>query len=83
MESDICQQEEGLSMGSPFPPVLANVYIEYFEKMALRSTTLKPSMWLRNIDDTFLLLPHQENVQALMDHVNSIRPYIQFTMEKE
>ena len=54
-----------------------------FEEMALGSTSLKPSMWLRYVDDTFILWPHQEDVQILLDHVNSIRPSIQFTMEKE
>ena len=83
MGSDIYRQEEGLAMGSPLSPVLANVYMEYFEEMALGSTPLKPSMWLRYVDDTFILWPHQEDVQVLMDHVNSIRPSIQFTMEKE
>ena len=57
--------------------------MEYFEKMALGSTSLKPPMYLRYIDDTFILWPHQEDVQTLLDHVNSIRPSIQFTMEKE
>ena len=66
-------------MGSPLSPVLANIYMEYFEVMALGSTSLKPSMWLRYVDDTFILWPHQ----ILLDHVNSIRPSIQFTMEKE
>ena len=78
MGSDIYRQEEGLAMGSPLSPVLANIYMEYFEEMALGSTPLKPSIWLRYIDDTFILWPHQENV-----HVNSIRPSIQFTMKKE
>ena len=32
MGSDIYQQKEGLAMGSPLSPVLANIYIEYFEK---------------------------------------------------
>ena len=32
---------------------------------------------------TFILWPHQEDVQILLDHVNSIRSSIQFTMEKE
>ena len=68
---------------SPLSPVLANIYIESFEEMALGSTSLKPSMWLRYVDDTFILWPHQEDVQILLDHVNSIRPSIQFTMEKE
>ena len=83
MGSDIYRQEEGLAMGSPLSPVLANIYMEYFEEMALGSTSLKPSMWLRYVDDTFILWPHQEDVQILLDHVNSIWPSIQFTMEKE
>ena len=83
MGSNIYRQEEGLAMGSPLSPVLANIYMEYFEEMALGSTSLKPSMWLRYVDDTFILWPHQEYVQILLDHVNSIRPFIQFTMEKE
>ena len=81
MGSDIYRQE--LAMGSPLSPVLANIYIKYFKEMVLGSTSLKPSMWLRYVDDTFILWSHQENVQILLDHVNSIRPSIQFTMEKE
>ena len=63
--------------------VLANIYMEYFKEMAFGSTSLNPSMWLRYVDDTYFLWPHQEDVQTLLDHVNSIRPSIQFTMEKE
>ena len=78
MGSDIYWQEEGLAMGSPLSPLLANTYMEYFEEMALGSTSLKPSMWLRYVDDTFILWPHRD-VQILLDHVNSIQP----SMEKE
>ncbi len=83
MGSDIYREEEGLAMGSALSLVLANIYMEYFEEMALGSTSLKPSMWLRYIDDTFILWPHQEHVQKLLDNMNSIRPSIQFTKEKE
>ena len=31
----------------------------------------------------FILWPHQEDFQILLDHVNSIKPSMQFTMEKE
>ena len=31
-------------------------------------------MWLRYIDDTYILWPCQEDVQILLDHVNSIWP---------
>ena len=57
--------------------------MEYFEKMALVSTSLKPCMWLRYVDDTLILWPHQEDVHILLDLENSLRPSIQFTMEKE
>ena len=63
--------------------LLAYIYMEYFKEMALGSTSLKPSMWLRYVDDTFILCLHQENVQILLDHLNSIWQSIQFTMEKE
>lgn len=31
----------------------------------------------------FVLWPHQEDVQALLDHMNLIIPYIEFTMDKQ
>ena len=40
-------------------------------------------MWLRYVDDTFILWSHQEDIQILLDHVKSIRPFIQLTLEKE
>ena len=40
-------------------------------------------MWLRYVDDTFILWPHQEDILTLLDHVNSIRPSIQFPLEKK
>ena len=83
MGTDIYRQEEALAMGSPLSPVMANIYMEYFEDMALDSASLRPTMWLRYVDDTFIHWPHQEDVQVLLDHVNTIRPSIQFTMEKE
>ena len=58
MGSDIYKQEEGLAMGSPLSPVLANIYMEYFEEMALGTTSLKSSILLR-----FILWLHQEDVQ--------------------
>ena len=50
MGSEIYRQEEGLVMGSPLLPVLANIFMEYFEEVSLGSTSLKPSMWLKYVD---------------------------------
>ena len=70
-------------MGSPLSPVLANIYMEYFEEMALGSNPANLFLLLRYVDDTFILWPHQEDVQTLLDYVNSIQPSMQFTMKKE
>ena len=81
MESDIyCQ---GLAMRSPLSPILADVYMEYFEEIVLGSTSLKPLMWLRYVNDIFIFWPYQEDVQTLLDHVNSNLLSVQLTMEKE
>jgi hypothetical protein len=41
-------------------------------------------MWLRYIDDTFVVWPHrQSQLQEFLIHLNSLRPSIQFTMETE
>ena len=48
--SNIYRQEEGLSTGSPLSPVLANIFMDYFEEMALGATSLKLSVWLRYVD---------------------------------
>uniref|UniRef100_A0A1B6MI77 Reverse transcriptase domain-containing protein n=1 Tax=Graphocephala atropunctata TaxID=36148 RepID=A0A1B6MI77_9HEMI len=39
------EQIDGAAMGSPLSPVAANLYMEHFEKMALKTSNLKPKMW--------------------------------------
>jgi hypothetical protein len=36
----------------------SSFFKEHFEKAALDATQYQPSMWLRNVDDTFLVWPH-------------------------
>ena len=42
-------------MGSPFSPIIANLYMESLESKAIASTPLTPTMWLRYVDDTLVL----------------------------
>ena len=77
------QQTEGMAMGSPLSPVIANIYMEHFEKLAMETAPLKPSVWLRYVDDTFVVWDHQQDASLFLDHINSLRPSIQFTMERE
>ena len=71
-------------MGSPLSPVIANFFMEDFEKKATEQATNKPVCWFRYVDDTFVIWPHgQEKLTEFLNHLNGLNNKIQFTMEKE
>jgi len=71
-------------MGSPLAPVIANFYMEHFEKQAISSAAKKPTRWYRYVDDTFMVQPHgKDELQRFLKHLNSIHQNIAFTMEVE
>lgn len=72
LESDIYQQEGGVSMGLPLSPVITNIYMGYFEEMGLETAPLKPTVLVRYVDETLILWLPQEVLQILMDHVNPV-----------
>ena len=71
-------------MGSPLSPVMANMYMKHLEETALHTAPLQPTLWLRYVDDTFVVWPHgHEELQHFHEHINQQRPNIQFTIEEE
>ncbi|XP_037299336.1 uncharacterized protein LOC119190756 [Manduca sexta] len=44
-------QMDGVAMGSPIAPVVANIFMEWFEERALSTTEDKPRFWWRYVDD--------------------------------
>ena len=69
-------------MGSPVSAVVANLYMESFEELALESAPSRPRLWKRYVDDTCCIL-RTGDVDGLLNHLNSLRPTIKFTMELE
>jgi hypothetical protein len=77
-------QNDGVAMGSPLAPVIANYYMEHFEQQAISRAPRKPTHWYRYVDDTFVIWPHgEEELRKFLDHLNSIHHNIKFTMEVE
>jgi hypothetical protein len=51
------QQIYSVVIGSCLSPIVSNIFTEHFEKLALGSAQHKPWMWLRYVDDTFVVWP--------------------------
>ena len=67
-------------MGSPISPLIANLFVGEFEVKVLSSAP-HPHLWLRYVDDTFVI-QEAEHSQQLLQHINTQDPCIQFTMEE-
>lgn len=71
-------------MGSPLSPVIANLFMEDLETKALETATSRPKLWLRYVDDTFVIWQHgREELDRFLEHLNNMHPRIKFTMEVE
>ena len=75
------QQTQGTAMGSPMSVTIANLVMEDVKQHALNSFVgAKPLFWKRYVDDTCTAI-HENKVEVLHEHLNSIEPSIQFTRE--
>lgn len=78
------KQIQGAPMGSPLSPIIANLFMEDFEIRALENAVHKPKLWLRYVDDTFVIWSHGvDKLKTFLEYLNNIHPSIQFTMEVE
>ena len=76
------EQVKGAAMGSQVNLIVANLYMEYFEQKDLCTAPQPPPprFWFRYVDDTFVI--HKEiHKQEFLQHINSVDPAIQFTVE--
>ena len=89
------QQVDGVSMGSPLGPALANIFMCSFESKGLRDcpNDFKPVFYRRYINDIFVLFSSPDHADILFsspDHADKFREYlsskhpnIKFSIEKE
>ena len=75
--------EDGLAMGSPVSPPVANLFMAEFEKEAIESfENEKPRKWNRYVDDVISIMK-RSLVGDLLKHLNSRHKNINFTVEVE
>jgi len=73
----------GTAMGTKVAPSFAITYMGNFEEKHVYTYTQQPLMYLRYIDDIFIIWQHGVNdLTKFIDHMNSASPHIKFTTEK-
>lgn len=84
----VCQgkffkQRFGLAMGNPLSPVLSGLFMEFFERDWMQGIWSTEWLWLRYVDDCFVVVPDSFDVEEFLRKLNAVCPSINFTRELE
>jgi len=79
-------QNDGIAMGSPLGPIMANIFMTDFERKwitNLANSIAAPICWRRYVDDTFTLFNSTNDAVSFLNYLNDKHPNIKFTHELE
>ena len=79
------RQKDGVAMGSPLGPALANAFLAHHESVWLEECPLSfaPMFYARYVDDIFVLIRSNDHITKLAEYFSSRHPNIRFTYELE
>ena len=71
-------------MGSPLAPVLANIFMGFYESKWLNEYYLNiPKFYLRYVDDILAAFDKEQDSLNFLNFINKRHPNIKFTIEKQ
>jgi len=76
------EQTDGVAMGSPLGPLLANVFMCNTEESPDREGKM-PSYYRRYVDDTRTIIPNKTSANNFLETLNQCPSSIKITMEIE
>nr|CAH8860241.1 unnamed protein product [Trichobilharzia regenti] len=79
----IYNQRDGVAMGSPLGPLLADVFMASLENGPLKETIDSLFMYKRYVDDTFIVCDENTSTAELLRIFNGSHPCLLFTIEEE
>ena len=80
--SSIYSQQDGIAMGSPLGPTLANIFMGYIELKVVPAFK-NNLLYLRYVDDCFVVLKSEKTMDKFFNILNNAHDSINFTIEKE
>ena len=78
----IYRQIDGVAMGNPLGPALANIFVGYYESKLFNKIS-KPTAYCCYVDDTFSLFHKETEFQKFLNCFNSLHLSLKFTNEIE
>ena len=80
----LCKQIDGVTMGCPLVPTLANFFTAHMENQLLCSNLESSSkLYFRYIDDIFAIFYNDQSCTQFVEKLNSQYPNIKFALEQE
>ena len=82
---NLYKQIDGVAMGNPLAPILANIFLNHQEKKWLNHCpqSYKPQLYLRYVDDTFLIFKQNKHIEHFLTYLNNQHKNIKFTKQNE
>ena len=77
------RQIDGVAMGSPLGPVLADCYMAKLENTVLSGAIKQLTFYSRFVDDTFIMCDNDVDIDKVLELFNTAHPSVSFTMSEE
>jgi hypothetical protein len=77
------RQLDGVAMGSPLGPVLADLFMAKLENTVLADEISKCEFYVRYVDDTFVICDATTDHESILNGFNTAHENITFTYELE
>ena len=77
------KQVDGVAMGSPLGPSLANFFLGHIENTSVfDNPDFCPKLYLRYVDDIFAVFPKNTSYHPFFEHLNKLHKNLAFTVEE-
>ena len=80
--NDMYMQVDGVAMGSPLGPILANIFVGYHEQQLFESCS-EPVLYRRYVDDIFTIFNGREEMVQFHEKLSNLHSSLVFTEEEE